>query len=180
MRRIYDSSALHRDNDEPFSPNERGGSDRPQAMRSINSTAWSRRLVPNRLRHRAISVSVSTPRSAYPVGTPVPFEVTMYNSMPFPIVIGTRSPVVWTWHVDGVEEASHVPLRDPPDEPQGFRFDRGERKRFRRRWSQSFRVSDSEWEPATPGEHVIGVGLNVEDAAEKGLYAETTIEVVPE
>lgn len=180
MRRIYESGALHRDDDEPFSPNERDVSEQPQSFRSIDSTRLSRLLVPMWLRCRSIGIDVSTPRSEFAVGEPVPFTVTMKNAMPFPISIPTRSPLLWTWNVDGATEASRVPLRDPPDEPGRFRFDRGERKRFRKRWSGMFRVSDSEWEPVEPGEYTIGAGLNVEDPADKDLYAETTVRVVPE
>lgn len=178
MRRIYESGALRRDDDQ-FSPNDRDSAGRLQAMRSVNGTALSRRLVPNWLRCRAISIEVSTPRTEYPVGEAVPFRVTMDNSMPFPITFRTLSPLPWTWNVDGVPEASHVSLRDPPDDSGEFRFARGERKRFTKRWEQMFRVSDSEWEPVGFGEYTIGAGLNVETPSEKGLYGETTVRVVP-
>lgn len=180
MRRIYESDALHRDDDEPFSPSEEEESDGPQAMRSIPSSVLSRRIVPNWLRYRAISIDVSTQRTEYPVDTAIPFSVTMKNALPIPISITTNSPLLWTWNVDGVAEASHVPLRDPPAERRDFSFDRGERKQFTRRWQQKFRVSDSEWDPAEPGEYTIGAGVNVDDADEKGLYSETTVRVVPE
>lgn len=180
MRRIYESDALSRDDDEPFSPNEEDASGRPQAIPWIDSTRLSRLLVPKQLRYRAIGIDVSTPRTEFPVGEPVPFTVTMKNAMPFPVTIPTLSPLLWTWDVDGVPEASHVALRDPPDERGSFRFDRGERKRFRKRWTGMFRVSDSEWEPVDPGEYTIGAGLNVDDSAVEGLYDETTIRLVPE
>lgn len=180
MRRIYESQALSRDDDDPFSPSERAASTRPQAARSINSTALSRILVPLGLRNRAISVTLSTPRSEYPVGSSVPFTVTMKNSMPFPISIPTRSPLLWTWSVDGLIEASRALVHDPPDEAGQFRFDRGERKQFRKRWNGMFRVSDSEWRTASPGEYRIGASLNVDDAARKGLYGETTVCIVLE
>ncbi len=178
MRRIYESEALRRDG-EPFTPNERDDA-RPQAMRSINATALSRLFVPRWLRYRAISIEVSTPRTEYPAGVGIPFRVTMRNAMPFPLTISTRSPVLWTWNVDGVTEASHVSLRDPPEERGTFRFGRGERKRFHKRWDGMFRVSATEWEPAEPGTYTIGAGLNLEGALEHGLYAETTIRIVPE
>jgi hypothetical protein len=178
MRRIYDSPAVTRDDGDSFSPNEREDV-RPQAMRSVPGTALSRLLVPDWLRYRAVSVSVSTPRTEYPAGEPVPFRVEMKNAMPFPVEIPTRSPVLWTWTVDGLPEASRI-SRDPPAERRGFRFDRGERKRFARRWRGYFRVSESEWEPADPGEYAIGAGLNVEDAAAKGLADEVTVRLVPE
>lgn len=180
MRRIYDSGALHRDDDEPFAPNERDDSVRPQAMKSVDSSLLSRLFVPPTLRHRAVSVTVSTPETEYVVGDPVPFRVTMRNALPIPVAIRTQSPLLWTWNVDGVAEASHVPLRDPPDEPGRFAFDRGERKRFSRRWTQQFRVSESEWEPVEPGEYTVGAGINVDDPAGRGLYDETTVRIRPE
>jgi hypothetical protein len=174
MRRIYESSALRRD-EGPHTPTEREETPQPQAMRSINSAAWSRRLVPRRLRQYAISVAIETPKPEFDPGETVPFRVTMKNSLPVPVTIRTDSPLPWAWYVDGVEEASHVQLRDPPDEARGFRFDRSEQKQFTRRWRQMFQVSDNEWEPADPGEYTISVAMNVPDAAAKGLAAETTV-----
>lgn len=179
MRRIYESDALRRD-DEPFSPNERSDDARPRAVRSVDGAALSDRLLPHWLRRRAISVDVSTPRDAYPAGEDVPFQVSMTNALPVPIAVTTRSPLLWTWTVDGQTEASRRSRYDPPDEPGRFQFGRSERKRFRKRWHQNFRVSDSEWEPAEPGEYTIGAGLNVPDAAENGLYDETAVRVLPE
>jgi hypothetical protein len=180
MRRIYESSALSRDDDDPHAPGERERDTTPRAMRSVPSGLLSRLFVPHRLRYRAISVSISTPDTEFPVGSTVPFRVTMKNALPFAVTLPVESPVLWNWHVDGHAEASHVPLRDPPDERRGFRFGRGERKQFTRRWSGSFKISESEWEPAGPGEHTIGAALNVPDAAEKGLAAETTVRLVLE
>jgi len=177
MRRIYDSEALRRD-DDAFTPTERDDDARPQALRSINGSAWSRRLLPTRVRRRAISVEVSTPRTEFSEGEPIPFTVTMKNALPVPVTIRTASPLLWTWDVDGDAEASRVSLRDPPDESGAFEFDRGERKRFRKRWRQLFRVTESEWEPAAPGEYDIGAGINVEDAEGSGLYDATTVTIV--
>jgi len=77
----------------------------------------------------------------------VPFVVTMRNLLPIPITVGVRSPVRWTWSVDGHVEASHVDRHDPPDRRAGFEFSRGERKQFRKRRDGMFQVSDVEWEP---------------------------------
>lgn len=104
----------------------------------------------------------------------------MANTMPFPVTFRTRSPILWTWEIDGATEAARVSIRDPPDEPGEFRFGRGERKRFEKRWEQLFRVSASEWEPVEPGEYTIGAGLNVDSAVEKELYDETTVHIVPD
>lgn len=180
MRRIYESGALHRDDDEPFSPNEVDRAEHLQAFRSINSTALSRLVIPRWLRNRSVSVDVSTPEAEYPAGTSVPFRVTMRNLMPFPIAIPTVSPLLWSWEVDGLQEASHVPLQDPPEEPGEFTFDRGERKQFYKQWAGMFRVSDSGWEPAEPGEYTIGAWINVDSPEDEGLYDETTVRIVPE
>jgi len=179
MRRIYESNAVHRDDEDPHAPGERDDV-RPQAFRSIDAGAWSRRLVPNRLRYRAISVDVSTPREEYAAGTRIPFAVTMKNAFPFPVTVATRSRILWQWDVDGAVEASRVDVHDPPEGSVGFEFDRGERKQFRKTWDGLFRVSDSEWEEAAPGEYTIGAGLNVDDAAGKGLYDATTVRILPE
>ena len=173
MRRIYDSGALHRDDDEPQAPSEHGA--QPQAVRSIDGEVWSDRLLPTWLRYRAVSVDIEVPQRSYPAGTEVPFVVTMQNALPVPITLPTDSPRPWTWYVDGVPEASHVD--SVPSEDGSLQFDRGERKQFRRQWDRMFRVSDNEWEPAPAGEYTIGAGLSVADAAERGLYSETTVSV---
>ena len=178
MRRIYESEALHRDDSDGFSPNERSDT-KLQAMRWVNATAVSRRILPYWLRDRAISMSVSTPKTEFALGERIPFRVTMANSMPFPITFRTRSPIPWVWHVDGMDDAARVSVRDPPEKRGEFRFDRGERKRFTKQWSQMIRVSKSEWEPVEPGEYTIGARLNVENHSRRKLEAKTTIEIVP-
>ncbi|MCH7659515.1 MAG: hypothetical protein IH933_02680 [Euryarchaeota archaeon] len=178
MRRIYESEALHRDDSDGFSPNERSDT-KLQAMRWVNATAVSRRILPYWLRDRAISMSVSVPKTEFALGERIPFRITMANSMPFPITFRTRSPIPWVWHVDGMDDAARISVRDPPEERGEFRFDRGERKRFTKQWSQMIRVSKSEWEPVEPGEYTIGARLNVENHSRRKLEAETTIEVVP-
>lgn len=180
MRRIYESSALRRDDDAPFAPNERDGDERPQAARSVPATAITNSVLPQWVRHRAISVDLSVPRPEFPTGDSVPFQLTMKNAMPFPVVIATESAIEWTWNVDGHRDAAHVPLHDPPAESGTIRFDRGERKQFRKRWDQMFRVSASEWEPATEGEYTIGAGINVADSPGKGLYDDATVRLVSE
>lgn len=180
MRRIYESSALHRDDDDPHSPAEHNGEATPQAARSINSAAWSRRLVPTRLRHYAISVDIETPKTEFSPGEAVPFRVTMKNAMPFPVTLKTQSPLLWNWYVDDIEEAAHVPLQQPPAESGALRFDRSECKQFTRRWQQRFQLSDSEWELADPGSYTLSAALNIPDASQKGLAAETTIRLLAE
>ncbi|MFC6974119.1 hypothetical protein ACFQL1_04640 [Halomicroarcula sp. GCM10025709] len=175
MRRIYESGAVSRDDDDSFAPNERDEV-KPQAMRSVPGKRLSSLLVPEWLCYRALSVGVETPKPDFAVGEAVPIRVTLRNALPIPVTLTTESPLLWTWHVDGVPEASHVE-RTIADEPGEFAFDRGERKTFTRTWQQSVRVSEDEWEPAGPGEYTIGARLNVPDAAGKGVAAETTIRI---
>lgn len=178
MRRIYESNAISRDDDH-FTPSERSSASEPQAARTINGSAWSKRLVPHRLRRRAVSVRVSTPVTTVAPETPIPFTVTMKNALPIPITIRTRSPIRWTWSVDDAPEASRTTRREPPDRPGELHFDRGERRQFRRRWPQRFKVSDREWEPADPGEYTISAAINVDDPDRWGLSDETTIRIEP-
>lgn len=180
MRRLYESKI---GGDEHYSFTNDDGSDRsarPQAARSVPSGLLSSLFVPDALHRRAISVSVSTPQSTYPVGRRIPFYVEMRNTYPFPVSVTTNSPMLWTWFIDGKQEASEVPLRDPPDERGTFSFNRGERKQFRKVWNGTFKRTEMEWKRATPGEYTIGAGFNVDDPESAGLYDETTVELVPD
>ncbi len=176
MRRLYESRALDRDDDDPFKPNERDERTQPRASRTLPASALSKRLVPERLRYRAVSLSVSVPKSVYAEGERVPITITMRNAAPFPVTLETQSPIRWTWHVDGYNEASHV-WEAPDSGAREFRFDRGERKRFRRTWEQLFRVTEAEWREATPGEYVIGASINVEDPVDRGVSDRTTVRI---
>ncbi len=178
MRRIYESDALYRDDDEAHAPKERKRQTTLQSFRHVPSAALSDAFLPQRLRRRCISVDVRSPNSTYRVGEPIPFRVTLRNRAPIAVTIPTASPVLWEWSVDGNVEASAVPLRDPPDEPGRFHFGRGERKEFQKRWDQRFRVERHEWEPAEPGTYTIAAGINVAGGAQTRLRAETTVEIV--
>lgn len=177
MRRIYESDALSR-TDDPFSPNEGDHRERPQSARSINGSAWSKRLVPHWLRRRAISLELSTPSTEFRPDTPIPFTVTMKNALPIPITIRTESPILWSWAIDDVPEASRITTDDPPERNGELHFDRGERLQFRKTWSQLFRVSEREWEPAEPGEYTISAAINVDDPTRNGMADETTVRIV--
>lgn len=178
MRRIYESEAIKRDDDEPLSPRERGRDTEPQSFRSISGSAWSDRLLPHVIRKRAVSVRLSAPDQEIEQGTEVPFVITFRNRLPMPVTIKMVSPLLWTWAVDGHQNASHVQLDDPPDETRKLRLDRGERKKIRRNWSGMFRVSEREWTPAAPGQHTIRVEINVDNPARASLVDETTVQIV--
>lgn len=177
MRRIYESRALTRDEDDPFTPGHADGEYTPQSARSITASTWSDRLVPHAIRRRSVSVSIQTPRVVFATGEVVPFSVHMRNALPIPITLRTDSPVLWRWQVDGLTEAAEVLPRDPPDESGRFRFERGERKRFNKQWSQRFRVTERRWRPADPGEYTLRAEINVGDPDAAGLVDETTIRI---
>ncbi len=180
MKRIYESSAIHRDDDDPFSPGKNRDDDRPSSFRTLPSSWLSNRLLPQAIRRRAVTVHIETPASTYDQGVRIPFTITMKNSMPFPVSIVTDSRLVWTWDVDGRQEAADVSLHDPEDEEtSGITFARGERKVIKRHWDQMFQVDEREWERAPPGEHEIGAGLNVAGAEESGLYDRGPIRIDP-
>ncbi|MFT4945187.1 MAG: hypothetical protein ACI9K3_001131 [Halovenus sp.] len=176
MRRIYESNAVSRDDDEPFKPREKKRREHePQSFRSINSSSWSNRLVPHAIRRRSVSVRVSTPDTEFEQGEPVPFRVYMKNSLPMPLSLKTRSPLLWTWSVDGHREASKLELATPPDEPGQMQFERSEQKRFDKVWDGMVRVSEREWRPVDRGEHTLQVSLNVDDADGANLCDQTTV-----
>ncbi len=179
MRRIYESDAITRDDEDTFTPNERDTDNKPQSFRSLNAAAWSDRLLPHSLRCRAVSVRLSVPRREFEQGGTVPFRVMMKNRLPLPVTIRTVSPLLWSWSVDGYEDGSKVSLNNPPDESARLHFDRGETLRFERNWSQMFRVSEREWEPAEPGEYTLRAQINVDSKKDRNLADETTIEIVP-
>lgn len=180
MRRIYESDAVKRD-DTQFTPQHRKQKEfKPKAFRWIPSSSIARSLLPSSLVQRGISVSVSSPRREYFQGSPIPFTVTLKNSFPFQVRITTSSPILWNWYVNGHEEASMVPVRTAPQEAGTLTFERGERKTFQKRWNGRFRTASREWTKAEHGEYTIAVGINVEEPKSVGLWAETSVRIVPE
>lgn len=171
-RKIYDSDAVSRDDENPFVP---GGGDAGRS-RSLRWDNVSHAFVPMALRYRAIDVTVETDRERYPAGDPVAIRVTFRNRVPFPIVLRTPTPVRWRWAVDGHENASAVESHRPDTGPERFTFDRSERKRFERRWDQSIEVVEGTWEPADPGEHTIEAWIDV-PATGDHLRDRTTITI---
>lgn len=176
MRRSRRRGGVDRSDNDPFRPNESVEAHRPRAAKSLPAATLARWLLPERVHRRAVSVSVHTPATVFERGEPVPVAFEFRNPWPVPVTVRTRSPVPWSWHVDGHRDASHVPEPLPESETR-FTLDRGERRRFTRRWQQSFQVSETEWEPAAPGEHTIGAGLAVDDPVAKGVYDETTVRI---
>ena len=179
MRRIYESDALARDDEQSFTPHERNRKEEPQSFRSLNAAAWSDRFLPHGVRCRAVSVTLTLPRTEFRQGESVPFHILMKNHIPIPVTIRTASPLLWSWSIDGHEEASKITLREPPSETARFHFDRGERIRFQKEWSQMFRVDTREWEPAPPGEYTLRVEIHADTDTEYNLSDEITFEIRP-
>ncbi|ELY71024.1 hypothetical protein [Natrinema versiforme] len=175
MRRIYESRALERADDDPFTPEGDNGEE--PGPRTIDWAAFSHAFTPLAIRHRGISVDVSTDKRRYERGESVEITVEFRNRFPFPIRIRTESPNRWYWTVDGLRNASRVP-QAVPDRPAAFSFARGERKRFRREWPQRIQVTDEEWESVDPGTYTIGAGISRSDADDRGLVDRVEIEIV--
>lgn len=178
MRRIYDSQAVSRDDDDSFKPREEKRETEPQSFRSLNASAWSDRLIPHKVRRWSVSVDIWTPAEEFTTDEDIPFTVTMRNRLPIPMTVQTSEPLPWNWSVDDHVEANRVGVRDPPDIDSSLSFDRGETREFNKRWSGMFQVSEREWERAEPGEYTLSAAINVDDAAAAGLAAETTIRIV--
>ena len=182
MRRIYESRALHRDDDDPFSPKERRDAGRSTSFlsqagwRTVDWESFSHTFMPVWLRNRAISVEIETAAKRYERDDPVEFHVTMRNRLPFPVRLIADSRLRWEWALDGMPAASAYDEREPPADPTVFSFDRGETKRFRRTWNGAIRVSKREWRAPPAGEHVLSVQINVADADDRGLSDSTMIE----
>lgn len=171
MRRVYDSEALRRDDDDPFSPVE----DDTGSRGHVNWDNLSHAFVPQALRSRAIVVDIETEKDSYEPGEDVHFGVTFYNRLPIPITIITATPKRWEWSVDGNPEGSERPVTHPEDRSP-FQFGRSERKRFRRHWNQRIRIDEREWREAEPGEHTLSVEIGAVSGANR-LRAETTFRI---
>lgn len=183
MQRIYRSRALTRDDDDPLVPSEREEGDRPtsglsgEKYRTVNWRKLSHAFVPMSIRRRAISVDIQTDAESYDSGTPVHFDVVMRNRAPFPVVLVTKTPVRWEWMVDSLPSASEVAHSDPPPTEKTFIFDRREVKTFSRIWRQRIQTGPHSWRRPSPGEHTIGVSINVPNVEGTSLSAETTINI---
>lgn len=174
MRDVLKTDAVLRDDDDPFVPRDDG-----RGRRSRSAFDWrnvSHAFMPVALRDRAISVSVETNKRRYERQEPVRFRVTLRNRIPFPVSLRTTTPLLWTWAIDGVDQASKL-SEAPPDEAGLLRFGRSERKTFERRWPQRIRDRQGRWTPVGPGEYELSARINVDGATSRGLAARTTFAV---
>ncbi|AXR78926.1 hypothetical protein [Natrarchaeobaculum sulfurireducens] len=164
---------MRRDESSPLEHSRRSPA---SSGRTIDWSALSDAVLPQAIRCRAIDVTISTDRDEYRLGEPVSIDVTLENRLPVPIRLRTDSPERWYWAVDGHPAASCHP-RGIPDRPSTIAFARGERKRFRRRWSQRLRVDEREWQPVGPGRYVLEAKIARDDAEARGLIGRCTVEI---
>lgn len=176
MRRIYESNALRRESG-AFTPNERQDGKRGPSTPDPDDTGILDTLLPDAIRNRALTIDVTTQRDVYDRDTPVQFAVELHNRMPFSVTVRTPTPLLWTWEINGLPEATHVELPEPPAESQRHVFASGERKRYTKRWPQRFRLSKSEWERAEPGTYTIQATVNLPQANLEALSSKTEVEI---
>lgn len=126
----------------------------------------SRRAVPARVAERAPVVSVSTDAETYAPGEAIEFTVAIRNRLPVPVEVSTADRRVWSWAVNGFEEASdekrHVAAVTNVLELRGL-----ETKRFTRRWDGRVRRSDgvdglAQWVPLARDTHRLRAWLHTD------------------
>lgn len=177
MRRIYESEAVSRDDDDIFKPNEDSERTKPQSARSIPSAKLSSVLIPHSIAYRGLDLRVTTSRVEFEQHEPVSFTVEIKNRYPFPVVVETSRPILWDWDIDDSPHAVGD-SRSLPQRSNSFIIDRGETKQFTRQWDQRLKVSGSEWEEASLGEHTLSVYLLVPSPEKHGLVDSVTISIV--
>lgn len=182
MRRIYESDALHRD-DDPHTPSRTEGSGSGPTITAnrnpslIDWSSASHALLPTWVRDRAIAVAVETDREVYERDEPVGIRVRLRNRLPFPITIRTPTRRRWDWTVAGERRAEVTGYEDAPAEPSLLSFYRSETKTFTRTWHKLFRTASDRWVPADPGTYEVAAFVDVEEPGRRGLYAATEIEI---
>lgn len=183
MRRIYESDALHRDEDDPHSPSELEREEpKPTITANQNPSFlnWARAshaLLPVALRNRAIDVAVETDREVYAPDEPVRIRVRFRNRVPFPIALRTPTRRQWDWSVGGFPRGAHEEFEPVPADASLLEFYRSETKTFARTWHQRFRTADDRWEVADPGTYEVAAFVAVETPDRRGLRAATDIEL---
>lgn len=183
MRRIYESDALHRDEDDPHSPSElKREEPKPTVTANQNPSFvnWARAshaLLPVGLRNRAIAVTVETDQAVYAPEEPVGIRVRLRNRVPFPISLRTPTRRSWDWSVGGFARGAHKEFEPAPSEPSLLEFYRSETKTFTRTWHQRFRTGRDRWERADPGTYEVAGFVAVENPERRGLRAATEIEL---
>lgn len=182
MRRIYESDAIHRDQSDPFTPKTNGAERAESRSTSASNSAidWgnlSHAILPLGIRDRAIAVDIEANRDVYTGGESVHFRVVLRNRLPFPVTLRTQTPVLWSWAVDGLDRASRVTEFEPPDRAGVLSFARSETKVFTRTWPRRIRESAERWESVVPGRYTLSAWINVENARNRGLFAETSVRI---
>jgi hypothetical protein len=124
------------------------------------------RFVPRWLARRAVTVDVSTDRTAYDAGDPVTITVRLRNRLPIPVEVATPTRRPWGWAVDGVLEGTDE-RRYVREESAALSFRAGETKTATATWNGHFRRENAAGldrsEPADRGDHTVSAFLCVAD-----------------
>lgn len=182
MRRIYESDALHRD-DDPHSPSEVEPSSPGPGIRGnrnrslVNWGRYADAVLPSSWRDRAIEVTVETDRDVYQADEPVHIGVRLRNRLPLPVTIRTPTRRRWDWAIDGAPRAAREEFEPAPGDPADLAFRRSETKTFERTWRRRFRTAADRWSPANPGRYAVSAYVAVEEPDARGLAAATEIEL---
>lgn len=145
---------------------------------SSRMNAWLRRLVPERLAQRALSVDLQAPETIT-LGEPEAIRVVVRNRFPVPLAISTPTSRLWGWAVDDTPEADRRGFT-APETGRSVAFRLNERRVFEASWDGRFceRVgTDTVWRDA-PGRHTLTGYLAIENWRARGLYDETDVRVI--
>lgn len=145
----------------------------PVSLRGICRT-----IVPERIRNQALTISIQPMQSELYPREPLSVEIRMENKLPIPVDIETRSPIAWKWAVNGWVDADRYSKVSPDQDSRYLSFDGNEQKRYSRTWHQLVRISKREWAHVNPGTHELACWINVENPVQRGLYSETTVEIL--
>lgn len=120
-------------------------------------------LVPAPIAERAIALSVTTDASTYAPGESVEFTVIIRNCLPVPVTVATADRRIWSWDVDGFEEASDERRYVEPVS-NTIEFGSLETKRFTRRWDGRIRRAGEidRWTPLSREEHRIRAWMQLD------------------
>lgn len=144
---------------------------------SVNA-GWLAGMVPERLAVRGLTVDVQAPDTVS-VGSPSPIAVTIHNRLPLPVVFTLPTSRLWGWLVDTMPEADSRGF-EPPAVERRFGLDRGQRRTFVATWDGRVRKRGDDgdvWQDAR-GTHTITGYLAAKHWCERGLYGESTVDVV--
>ena len=137
-------------------------------------TGALRKLVPQPLARRGVTVDVQTDKQRYRPGESVEIDIEFQNRLPVPVALATPSHRLWGWTVDDRLEASDEP-RYVPDSPGAFEFRAREQKQVSRTWDGRVEQADDRIrESLAPGTYEIAAFVATANRRPRDV---TTIEI---